>query len=64
MKTSDFSTTLLVDQTPKEVFDAVNNVRGWWSEEIEGRTDKLNEEFKYHYRRRTSLPNENYRICP
>ena len=49
MKTSDFSTTLLVDQTPKEVFDAVNNVRGWWSEEIEGRTDILNEEFKYHY---------------
>ena len=49
MKTSDFSTTLLVDQTPKEVFDAVNNVRGWWSEEIEGRTDKLNEEFRYHY---------------
>jgi len=49
MKTTDFSTTLLVDQTPKEVFDAVNNVRGWWSEEIEGRTDKLNEEFKYHY---------------
>ena len=49
MKTSDFSTTLLLDQTPKEVFDAVNNVRGWWSEEIEGRTDKLNEEFRYHY---------------
>jgi len=49
MKTPDFSTTLLVNQTPKEVFDAVNNVRGWWSEEIEGRTDKLNEEFKYHY---------------
>ena len=49
MKTPDFSTTVLVDQTPKEVFDAVNNVRGWWSEEIEGRTDKLNEEFKYHY---------------
>jgi hypothetical protein len=49
MTTSDFTTTLLVDQTPKEVFNAINNVRGWWSEEIEGSTDKLNAEFKYHY---------------
>ena len=49
MKTKDFTTTILVDQTPKEVFNAINNVRGWWSEEIEGSTDKLNDEFNYHY---------------
>jgi hypothetical protein len=49
MKTTDFTTTLLVDQTSKEVFDAINNVRGWWSEEIEGSTNKLNDEFKYHF---------------
>src|ERR1017187_2728400 len=49
MKTSNFTTTLLVDQTPKEAFNAINNVRGWWSEEIEGSTDKLNDEVTYHY---------------
>ncbi len=49
MTTSDFTTTLLVDQTPKEAFDAINNVRGWWSEEIEGGTEKLNDEFTYHF---------------
>jgi hypothetical protein len=49
MTTSDFTTTILVDQTPKEAFNAINNPRGWWSEEIEGSTDKLNDEFKYHF---------------
>ncbi len=49
MTTSDFTTSLLVDQTPEDAFKAINNVRGWWSEEIEGRTDKLNDEFSYHY---------------
>ncbi len=49
MTTPDFNTTLVVDQSPGEVFDAINNVRGWWSEEIEGNTNKLNDEFNYHY---------------
>lgn len=49
MNTPDFTTTILVDQSPKEAFDAINNVPGWWSEEIEGPTEKLNDEFDYHY---------------
>jgi hypothetical protein len=47
MNTSNFSTTILVDNSTKEVFDAINNVRGWWQGEIEGSTDKLNDEFNY-----------------
>ena len=49
MTASNFTTTIVVDQTPTEVFNAINNVRGWWSEEIEGGTEKLNDEFDYHY---------------
>ncbi|MFD0939557.1 SRPBCC family protein [Pedobacter boryungensis] len=49
MKASNFTTTIVVDHSPEEVFNAVNNVRGWWSEEIEGNTQKLNEEWRYHY---------------
>ena len=40
------SITLLVDQSPGEAYDAINNVRGWWSQKIQGRTDELGE-FKY-----------------
>jgi hypothetical protein len=50
MTSQNFSTTFSVDQTPEEVFKAIKNVRGWWSEEIEGSTDKLGGEFTYHYR--------------
>lgn len=50
MSTSDFTTTLVVDKSPKEAYDAINNVRGWWSENIEGGTDKLNDEYVYHYK--------------
>ncbi|MES1223209.1 MAG: SRPBCC domain-containing protein [Bacteroidota bacterium] len=49
MHTPDFTTAILVDQTSAEAFNAINHVRGWWSEEIEGSTNKLNEEFNYHY---------------
>jgi len=50
MTTLNYTTTILVDQTPEEVFKAVSNVRGWWSESIEGNTDQLNEEFLYYYK--------------
>ncbi|SNR58067.1 SRPBCC domain-containing protein [Flavobacterium sp. ov086] len=49
MSALDFTTTLIVDHSPQEVFNAITNVRGWWSEQIEGPTAKLNDEFNYHY---------------
>lgn len=49
MSNQNYSTSILVKQSPEEVFDAVNKVRGWWSENIEGNTDQLNAEFLYHY---------------
>ena len=47
MSDQNYTTAFLVTQTPEEVFAAINNVRGWWSGEIEGDTDKLGAEFTY-----------------
>jgi len=50
MKTQDFTNTLTVDQTPEQVFDAINNPRAWWSENISGPTNRQGEKFHYAYR--------------
>ena len=50
MKDKNFTTSIVVSQSPEEVYNAINNVRGWWSEEIEGPTDELNKEWFYHYK--------------
>lgn len=47
MATSNFTTTILVDNSKEEVFNAINDVRNWWQGEVEGRTDQLNAEFSY-----------------
>lgn len=49
MTKSDFSRTLLVEQSPEEVFASINKVRGWWIDEIEGSSDKLNDEFAVRF---------------
>ena len=50
MTAADYTATILVDQDQTTAFNAIKNFRAWWSEEIEGNTDQLNEEFFYHYK--------------
>ena len=51
MQNHNFNVSLVVDQSPENVFRAITNVRGWWSgfysEEITGSTDNLNDEFTF-----------------
>jgi ketosteroid isomerase-like protein len=49
MSNQSFTVTIVTDKSPTDAFNAITNVRGWWSEEIEGGTAKLNDEFNYHY---------------
>ena len=50
MKKQDFTMSFTVDQSPEEVFKAVNNVHGWSSGEIDGDTGRLGAEFTYRYK--------------
>jgi hypothetical protein len=43
----DFTTSFWVEQAQNEVFEAIKNARGWWSENIEGNTGNLNDVFFY-----------------
>ena len=50
MSQQDLSMTFSVDQTPEQAFAAIMNVRGWWSEGIEGSAEKIGDEFTYRYK--------------
>ncbi len=50
METKNFTTQIIVDKSLHEVFNAINNVSAWWSENIQGGTTQLNDEFVYQYK--------------
>ncbi|MGB4930666.1 MAG: SRPBCC domain-containing protein [Chitinophagales bacterium] len=49
MQNQDLQIKLIVSAKPEAVFQAINNVRGWWSEEITGSTVQLNDKFNYNF---------------
>jgi hypothetical protein len=49
MTDQSYTTTITFDRTAHQVFDAIGNVRGWWSGEIDGSTANAGDEFDYRF---------------
>lgn len=45
MENKNYSATIEVEQSPEEAFSSINKVTKWWSENLEGNTENLNDEF-------------------
>ncbi|MBX7099297.1 MAG: SRPBCC domain-containing protein [Myxococcaceae bacterium] len=51
MVENSFTTSLMVDAPPAQVFEVINDVRRWWTGDIEGQADRVGAQFTYRYRK-------------
>ncbi|HEY5746302.1 MAG TPA: SRPBCC domain-containing protein [Chryseolinea sp.] len=49
MKAQDYTTTIAVNATAQAAFQGINRVTKWWTENLEGRSEKLNDEFTVRF---------------
>lgn len=49
MKKQDYHTSITVSATPQEAYKSINHVSKWWTEYIEGSSQKLNDEFTVRF---------------
>ena len=49
MKEQNYHTSITVDSTAHEAFETINSVTEWWTENLEGSSRKLNDEFTVRF---------------
>ncbi|MEO8086705.1 MAG: SRPBCC domain-containing protein [Bacteroidota bacterium] len=49
MKAKDYTTLITIDASPLQAFKCINNVTQWWTENLEGSSQKLNDEFSVQF---------------
>lgn len=45
MKNNDYTISFTVNASAHDVFKSINNVTKWWTEDLKGKSKKLNDEF-------------------
>jgi hypothetical protein len=49
MKNQDYTLSIAVDVTAEEAFKGINHVSGWWTENLEGSSQKTDDVFTVHF---------------
>ncbi|MEO5564987.1 MAG: SRPBCC domain-containing protein [Chitinophagaceae bacterium] len=49
MSNKNFNTTFVVDKSASDVFNDINDVSGWWSADLVGNSQQLNDEFEVRF---------------
>jgi hypothetical protein len=49
MKKQDYTAIITVDNSIQDTFTAINNVSKWWTDDLTGRSQKLNDEFTVQF---------------
>ncbi len=49
MKEQDYTATITVDGTPEAAFRNINEVKKWWTEDLKGSSEKVNDEFTVRF---------------
>ena len=49
MKEKNYTVNITVSATPREAFNGINSVSKWWTENLEGSSQKLNDEFTVRF---------------
>jgi hypothetical protein len=49
MTDKSFTISILVDQTPREAFKSINDVRRWWTENVVGNSQQTGDEFEVRF---------------
>ena len=49
MQKRDYNTSIIVDATAQDAFESINTVTEWWTENLEGSSQKLGDEFAVRF---------------
>jgi len=49
MNKQDYTASIAVNATPQEVFKKINSVTKWWTEDLNGSSQQLNDEFTVRF---------------